>query len=282
MKLMRGITNTSYGVYGDDAPGKISAQGYDAIDYQGLYDLKFKIYSLSGEELDGYLAEEKAKFDSVGLKMAQAHSTWPLPEGDDEKYTLYVEAAKRTAYCAAKLGCPRLVIHPVYPFDGTYEEGIAANVSVMKRVGEYAREVGVMLCVENLPFTEYGAASVEGVCRIVDEVALPNVRVCLDTGHAAIFDVDVASAVRYIGARLEALHIHDNRGMDDEHLRPGDGVVDWNAFAEALSDIGFSGVLSLETSPKHSLYPECEWKEQEDKLFNNLSAMAEKAANGQK
>ena len=278
MRLMTGITNSSYGVYDNDGTRKIKEQGYDCIDYQGLFDLRCRIYSLPQSELDEYLDEKRAKYEKIGIKLSQAHSTWPLPEGDDEEFTLYVEAAKKTAYCAMRLGCPRLVVHPIYPFQGTYEEAVSANVSVMRRVGEYARELGITLCVENLPFREYLAASVEGVCRIVDEVALPNVRVCLDTGHAAIFNPDVADAVRYIGDRLEALHIHDNGGESDEHLVPGDGIIDWDAFALALAEIGYKGVVSLETSPGHGKYPECEWQAREQILYDKVRRIADIAS----
>lgn len=278
MSLKIGITNTSYNVYSDAADEKIKLHGYDCVDYQGLTRPDAIVHSLEGDELDEYLDGIRAHYESVGLEIAQAHSTWPLPKNDNEECDLYVKAIERTLYCASKLGCPRLIVHTVWPFSGSDERAHELNVGIMRRMGEYAGTLGVTLCVENLPFRDHYASSVESVCRIVDEVNLPSVKVCLDTGHTAILGLDAADAVRYIGPRLEALHVHDNHGFTDEHLPPGEGVIDWDAFATALRDVGYQGVLSIETSAKHHLYPADEWEARERALMASAVNMAKKAS----
>ena len=55
---------------------------------------------------------------------------------------------------------------------------------------------------------------------------LNNVGVCLDLGHAHV-TVGVAEAIGTLGARIASVHVHDNHGVKDEHLWPGDGTIDW-------------------------------------------------------
>ena len=57
---------------------------------------------------------------------------------------------------------------------------------------------------------------------------LNNVGVCLDLGHAHI-TVGTAEAIATLGSRIASVHVHDNHGMKDEHLWPGDGTIDWPA-----------------------------------------------------
>ena len=45
-----------------------------------------------------------------------------------------------------------------------------------------------------------------------------------------------------------SLHVQDNHGpgSGDEHLLPGDGVIDWKRFLDLLVEIGYRGDLVLE------------------------------------
>ena len=113
---------------------------------------------------------------------------------------------------------------------------------------------------------------------MLDRLKRDNLRICLDTGHAAIFEgAAVADAVRRIGPMLEAVHIHDNMGKEDEHLIPGDGIIDWDDFAKALKEIGFDKVISIESSPKHGQYPRERWAEREANLVSIAKSIAKKA-----
>ena len=37
-----------------------------------------------------------------------------------------------------------------------------------------------------------------------------------------------------LGDRIASMHVHDNRGIKDEHLWPGDGTIEWPQVAEAV------------------------------------------------
>ena len=84
----------------------------------------------------------------------------------------------------------------------------------------------------------------------VRKINSPWLRICLDTGHCAVFGIQPADAVRMLGKdMLKTLHVHDNDGVQDRHWIPFTGVIDWVDFRHALQEIGFDGCLSIETAP---------------------------------
>ena len=77
---------------------------------------------------------------------------------------------------------------------------------------------------------------------------------CLDTGHVSVFDdLDLAEETRRLGKYIRVMHVHDNNQNRDLHMWPMFGRLNWKSFAEALKDIGYAGVFSLETLPAKTL-----------------------------
>lgn len=283
-RLKIGITHTSYGVHGYPEAIRLMAEhGYDCADYQSFVDIESDFFKLPCPEFEAEVLRQKELFNSHGVEISQAHAPWRYPSQDatPEGRAMWLEAMKKAIYGTHLLGCSRFVVHPLMPYydKGDHPEEVwALNEIFFANLADYAKEYGVTVCVENLPFPEYPLTTVEQVCEIVDKLDRDNLKVCLDTGHAAIFyGSRVGDAVRYIGKRLEAVHIHDNMGKEDEHLIPGEGIVDWNDFAAALGEIGFDKVVSLETSAKHKFHPESEWDARERALADFARALAKKA-----
>lgn len=73
----------------------------------------------------------------------------------------------------------------------------------------------------------------------------PAIGVCLDTGHTWL-GAHWRRFVEVSGDRLVHLHIHDNHGYADDHLPPGDGVIDWHLIRQSLDDVGYEGWAMLE------------------------------------
>ena len=283
-RLKTGITNTSYGVYGfEDAIDRISSHGYDCIDYQGFVDVETDFFKSPIEEFENTLRSQRALIESKGMTVSQAHAPWrtPIKDRDPHERMLWTEAMKKSIYGTYVLGAPRFVVHPLMPYLDTAEgkeEVWSLNEAFFAELADYAKEYGVTVCVENLPFPAYPLTTVEQVCEIVDKLDRPNLKVCLDAGHASIFfGSDVGAAIRYIGKRLEAVHIHDNMGKEDEHLIPGDGIIDWDGYCAALREIGFDGVISLETSAKYGKHPKEEWEAREIALAKIARNIADKS-----
>ena len=281
-KLKIGITNTSYGIYGfEGGIEKIASDGYDCIDYQGFVDIETDFFNLPMDEFKEELNRQKALFTSHGLEVSQAHAPWRTPKDNDPgERKRWILAMKKAIIGTRELGCHRFVVHPLFPYmeSGDHPEEVwKMNEEFLGDLSDYAKEYEIIVCLENMPFPEFPIATVEHDLEMLKRLNRDNLKICLDTGHAAIFNKsNVASSVRLIGDLLEAVHIHDNMGEIDEHLNPGDGIIDWNGFAAALKDIGFNKVVSLETSPKHGNFPKEKWPERERRLVNIAKDLAEK------
>ena len=128
------------------------------------------------------------------------------------------------------------------------------NREFFSRLVDLAKEYGVVVALENMPFTKLILSTPEQVLGFVKEFDSPWFRVCLDTGHAAVFGLNPADTVRLLGKEyLSILHVHDNDGRRDLHWLPYFGVIDWADFSRALTEIGFEGTVSLETDVRGSL-----------------------------
>jgi len=60
--------------------------------------------------------------------------------------------------------------------------------------------------------------------------------------------VGVAEAVATLGSHIASVHIHDNNGLKDEHLWPGEGSIDWTLALQALRALATAPAAVLEIS----------------------------------
>jgi sugar phosphate isomerase/epimerase len=95
-------------------------------------------------------------------------------------------------------------------------------------------------------------AHAEYMIALVDELGPEIAGVNVDTGHANLGDLGAARAIRMAGQRLITTHLQDNHGAQDEHLPPGDGLIDWAEVAAALGEVGYGGCVMLELTDQPS------------------------------
>ena len=158
------------------------------------------------------------------------------------------------------IGCRRLIIHPFflgYNDQLTPEREWEVNLERDIALIPAAKEYGVTICLENM-FTGHNhkiysacCSDITTACAYIDEL---NRRAgarcfgfCLDTGHLLLLGKDIKNTMVQLGDRIEAFHVHDNNGLDDQHLAPYMGVLDWERFIEGLRAIGYDKTMSFET-----------------------------------
>ena len=107
---------------------------------------------------------------------------------------------------------------------------------------------GVTICLENMPFRGHRISTMERIVEVLQIVNSPMAGICFDTGHSLVFDHDLGDMARLAAPYLKCLHVHDNDGTRDGHKLPysSEGKGNWAHFVQALSEIGYHGVLSLE------------------------------------
>lgn len=157
-----------------------------------------------------------------------------------------MDEIKRALEAAEQIPFKHLIVHLGEREDGWSQRTIDYSLTALEHLGAFAKALGVKVLVENLT---NDVTTPEHLMMILELGHLNNVGVCLDLGHANI-TVGVPDAIAALGNRVVSLHAHDNHGMKDEHLWPGDGTIDWqdttkrlNALSEppaAVLEIGYT------------------------------------------
>lgn len=147
---------------------------------------------------------------------------------------------------------PIMVLHSFYGFD--LHNPTTVGLENFGRIIAEAKRLGVRIALENLEGEEYLAALLE---HFRDE---PHVGLCWDSGHECCYSNRDLLAEPFHGSRLIATHLNDNlgirdfggerTGLDDLHLMPFDGIIDWQDAAERLAQWGFDDILMFEIKPK--------------------------------
>lgn len=211
-------------------------------------------------------AEAAAKY---GIAFSQAHAPFPSwVSGADQTNEYLLSALEKTLMICGHIGCPRLIIHP---FFASYNEMLSKqaewelNISSYSRLIPAAQKYGVTICLENMFVSNRGkiyAAICQDpaeACRYIDTLnAMADSKCfgfCLDVGHSLLVGRDVYQVVVELGNRIEALHLHDNNGISDQHIAPYMGILDWDRLCKGLREIGYNGVLSFETCNALLTYP---------------------------
>ena len=159
--MKTGIISDAYYTFDNYQQGMpiMKAHGYDSIDYQGFGSIKNSpLYKMSDGELERYLTDMRECAKANGLGIHQLHGAWPhVDDFTAEGRAKTVEYFKMNILGAKMLGCPRVVIHPLMPklgLDDPYdeEEDFEVNGLVLETLAPVARENGVTVCFENMPF----------------------------------------------------------------------------------------------------------------------------------
>lgn len=79
-----------------------------------------------------------------------------------------------------------------------------------------------------------------------------NVKFCCDTNH--YLKDKAEDAIRALGAYIKTLHISDHDYIDERHIMPEDGKIDWMNVLAALEEVGYQGVFNYEVKLENEGY----------------------------
>ena len=249
------FSSGGYAEFGDKLYEKLREHGYACIDYN-IADTSVDVYNAPWKQVYDFLSRQRELARSADIEISQVHGPWRWPPRDltEEDRRERMEKMKISVRATAALGCQNLVIHPIMPYgisDINTENAQKTwdmNISFMSELLEEAKRYGVTVCLENMPMHNFSLSKPKDILKFVRTVDDPYFKICLDTGHVAAFEnLSLADAVRELADEIRVLHVHDTKEGKDLHLVPTLGVIDWRAFANALWDIEFSGVFSLES-----------------------------------
>lgn len=164
----------------------------------------------------------------------------------------------------AQFGIPIAVMHGWQGLDYTFPE-MPLDYSAFDRIVDHAEERRVSIAFENLEGEEYLSAL---MTRYRDR---PYIGYCWDAGHDHCYPHKM-DFLRSFGQRLIMTHLHDNFGtrgvpttLDDLHLLPGDGNIQWEQAIGRLKNLPKQEILNFE------LKKLCKSPAAEDRLYAQLT-----------
>lgn len=239
--------------------------GFKEFDFNS-YDWSLPGARLWDEDWEHWIQGIAEIKEHLGLKFSQSHAytyhflDTRLSEEDKRLHELMVERSLR---CAQILGVKVVVTHP-----GTINDSInpiyeskKRNIEYFKRYIERSAAYGLAVAIENqwdmdvAPHRKY-CSSVEELVDLVDTINDLKLGICWDFEHADLMEIDQPAALRFMGKRLMATHVSDHFSWKHPHIMPLFGQIAWKPIMEALKEIKYEGIFSLEAHNYTNKFPD--------------------------
>lgn len=161
---------------------------------------------------------------------------------DEEKRRYTVSKFCGYIRCAADAGIEIAVIHASgEPITEERQKRLESAKKSFREIADYAESLGVKVAVEDLPRTCIGHCSDE-IAEILS--VSDNIGVAFDTNHLTV--QDNPDFIASVGKRIITTHFSDYDFIDERHLLPGEGKIDWKQLMEALDHAGYEGPVIYE------------------------------------
>lgn len=194
--------------------------------------------------------------EKYGIKLWSAHLPFcpfdkiDISSTDEEKRKFSVEHQKKIISKIAENGIDKAVIHP--SAEPIAEEERPCRMSAAKKslfeLAEFAKGVGVVIAVEDLPRTCLGRNSGE----IAELISVhTNLKVCFDTNH--LLSENPIDFIKRLNKDIVTVHVSDYDFVNERHWLPKEGMIKWDELIEELDKCGYGGIWMYEVNPEKYL-----------------------------
>ena len=216
---------------------KINPEVYlDGGDLSGMDDNSMREL---GETLRGNGAALSVHGPYVGLSPG---------DGSEEKRGYTVGRFRRAIEGAALLGAPSIVLHGGiderrgFHNLAQYDTWFSASLKTWREVVDYAQSLGVTVHLENVYEATPGPLK-----ELLEDIDSSAFQVCLDPGHVNAFSTrEQEDWFKVLGPHIRELHIHDNLGVEDDHLVIGEGNMDFEEIFGLINRYTQSPIITIE------------------------------------
>lgn len=124
------------------------------------------------------------------------------------------------------------------------------NVTFWGEIAEFAKTYGITIAIENM--WEFDPSIIVDILR---EVNHPNLRACLDVGHAHLFGPDYSfeTWLTMFEPWLIHMHMNNTHGKLDTHNALGDGIINYDHILNRLRKLDTMPTMVLELYEVHEM-----------------------------
>ncbi|HWT29742.1 MAG TPA: sugar phosphate isomerase/epimerase family protein, partial [Propylenella sp.] len=163
-----------------------------------------------------------------------------VSEAADEYLRTYVDMAVAT-------GAGWVIVHAGYHFTDDYAMRRQAGLDRLKRAADYAEKKGALLLLENTnrepeqAEVKYLASTLEECLFYFRELQSPAIGFSFTANHAHLWPEGIAGFVDALDfTRCREVRVADCFGTVEEHLRPGEGNIDFGDMFRRIEAKGFT------------------------------------------
>ncbi|ETW99554.1 MAG: hypothetical protein ETSY1_14555 [Candidatus Entotheonella factor] len=165
-----------------------------------------------------------------------------LAQAADDYLRTYIDIAKA-------IDAHWVEVHAGYHFTSDVAQRQAAGLERLKRAVGYAEEQGVVLLLENMNWepehaeVHYLGHNLEECHYYFDAIDSPHLRWAFTVNHAILVPEGIDGFIDDMGlGRCEEVRLADNHGQYEDHLYPGEGIIDFrHLFRRIERNPDFSG-----------------------------------------
>ncbi len=187
----------------------------------------------------------------MGLRVHSLHAPFgheiDITDPDPAFRRRSLDILTRAADALAVFGGRLYVIHPGgenHDWVWERETRLARSAEGLATLWQGCRERGLDLVVET-PLPHLLGGQPDDLEQLLQRLPAEGTGVCIDTSHTSLGGF-LFEAMEQFASRLVHVQASDNRGHTDDHLPPGDGIIDWPRVQAKLVDIKYHGVFLLE------------------------------------
>jgi sugar phosphate isomerase/epimerase len=188
------------------------------------------------DTMSGLVHECGLILDNIHAPFWKSNYLWS--ESKNEQSVIHDQLSKSLSFCG-KHQIPNMVMHL-----SAGKTPPPPNQSGLQLIGDLvkqAEELGVTIAMENAE--DNGNHYLDFVFTNIQS---PNLRFCYDSSHDAIANEFRGQALGKWGSLLAVTHFSDNHGINDDHLLPGYGNIDWPRVMKQFPKSSYKGTIMLE------------------------------------
>lgn len=228
----------------DEGARLIKETGFDAAD-MSFCDDSTEVFCMEDFREKAY--EVKAAFEKYGLACSQAHAPYffKYDSPQDDRDFQYL-AIKRSLEAAGIMGIDHIVLHGVrLPYPGASRRNLDFNYGFLKGFEPLCEKYNVKISLENLS----GAFTYPDLLNaMIERLDSPWYTGLVDIGHAFCRGgLQPGDFIRQLTPGiLTGLHVQDTHGIEDEHMLPYMGKIDFDDLMHALCEVDYQGDFTYE------------------------------------
>ncbi len=225
---------------------------------EGNYNVETLFFAMPAN-LDGNLEQNISLFreqvQRFGIKKINMHGPFfdlSLSSMEESINQLTRNRYEQAVRISEQLGIRQIVFHTQYNPQlrfATYKNRwLSASYHYFDNLIKNTENTGITFLIENMFEDDFLLMK-----ELLNTIKSPRFGMCLDVGHVQVYgDEHVSVWIQELKEHIRYVHLSDNKGLCDDHLALGSGIIDFPAIFKAFAEYGINPDLCIEMNSEQN------------------------------